>query len=241
MKQTNTSAKPFYLSFLVVLFMFVSCTANNSNDEASAALVTPSPDVATESPSPAPTSVEISDEDIVMSLVEAKVRQITGYDESVTIEVEPTLGWLLPGLTLYVATPLVVDELDYRCAVYGEEVWCSEEALPNIVRQFDLGSNPEQLSDQRWLALVAFFTTTPLDGPDDLRGVMDRNIPDNERAKISPPVINRLKPAGIEITFYFEGGDLDLFFLSLNVMDVTVTDDNEVTIQHREVWHFYNE
>ncbi len=143
----------------------------------------------------------------------------------------------LPGLKMYSATPMVVDIPDDRCAIYGEEIWCFQEALQNIIKQFSLGSNPGQLSNDEWLGLIAFFTyTIPINGPEDLENIPS-SLLDNERIMITEPQISRSEIGGIEISFYFEVIDyMGHGDLSLNILDAVVTEDNLIFIEHREVW-----
>lgn len=245
MTGTNRPRRVLSLSFLVVVLALISCARESSSDESPSTTAASSPDASAESTEPTATSPTLREgkgdgEDVAQSLVEAHVRERGGYDESVTIELEqePAVVFL-PGLSLHEATPLVPDMLGSHCAAYGEEVWCSEEALQNIVREFSLGSNPDQLSDKEWLALVAFFTyTAPLEGPDDLE-LIDPYIPDGIRATISSPMIDRPASGGLEITFYQEEVAYDAYPagpMALSRVDVVVADDNTMTVQDRDVW-----
>lgn len=196
------------------------------------------------SPQPATPSPKIEREDAVedlsMSLVQADLQEREEYGGPFTIKIrrEPSVV-SLPGLSLYVATPQVPDAEDIHCAVYGEAVWYSEEALHNIVMQFSLGANPAQLSDETWLAMVAFFTyTEPLEGPDDLK-LIDSYIPESELAKIESPSVNRLEAGGIELAFYYETVSYMLYPegpMALWAVKLMVTNDNQITLQHRAEW-----
>lgn len=244
------SEKLLLPSLLALAFLFVSCAPQRAAHESPATTPSPSADATTE-PQPAETTEPEVDaasaqagatsaQADAASLVEAWIRERNRYDESVRIEVEEeTSVDTLPGLSLYRATPLIPDMLSSRCAVYDETVWCSAEALENIVSRLALGSEPGQLGDEEWLALVAFFTgADPLAGPHDLNR-LDDYIPDDERAKISAPVIERLEPGGIEIAFYHEVVDIAAFPagpLVLMKKEVAITNDNEVTIEDREIW-----
>lgn len=249
-KRMSKSRTLLLLSLLALAFLFVSCAPPRAADESPATTPAPSVDVTTE---PQPTVATEAEADATFaeagaasaqadaaSLVDAWIRERNRYDESVRIEVEEETSVVtLPGLSLYRATPLIPDMLSSRCAVYDQTAWCSREALENIVSRLALGSEPGQLDDEEWLALVAFFTgADPLAGPHDLNR-LDKYIPDDERAKISAPVIDRLEPGGIEITFYYEVVDIAAFPVGPLVLlkkEVAITGDNEVTIQDREVW-----
>ena len=228
MKSLNKHKAGSHFSLLVLALLFVACTANNVTDESSDSVTPSMPEVAVE---PA-----------AILLVTAKVRQIGGYDESIRIEVEQEpLEVPLPGLSFYAATPMVVDSLDDRCAVYGEEAWCFQEALQNIISQFSLGTNPEQLNNDEWLTLLVFLTnTTPLTGPDALSADA-QSMPDSERAQISEPIVRQLESGGIEVYFYYEAGDIMGFGdASLNILNVTVSEDNVMQLEHREIWNNFD-
>ncbi len=228
-----------YLSFVILALMFAACTPTIDPDESSANITSPTPEVVIE---PAPTNEETRDEDIFISLVEAQVREIEGYDESVEIEVnEETSLVSLPGLRLFAATPMVVDSLDIRCAAHGQQIWCSQGALENIVRQFSLGAHPEQLSDDEWLKLVSYFTyTAPLANVDEL-GSKAQFIPISDQEKISEPLITRHQSGGLAITFYFVGEDIMGFGdVSLNVLEVLITEDDTFLLENLEIWNNFD-
>lgn len=234
-----------FLWFLSLLFLLASCGPQGSSEvsnqeESPAKITTSSPLASPESASPVATEGESPAQEAAMSLVETKVREQGGYDKAAEIELrEETSLDALPGLGLYAATPLVPDVGSSHCAVYGEEVWCAEEALPNVVRQFGLGSDPEQLSDEEWLALVAFFTQTePLAGANDLE-LIDSAIPDDDKAKIKAPVIDRLESGETAITYFYETVSYDAYPdgpMALMKIDVAIRQDNTMTLERTEVW-----
>lgn len=233
-----------YLLFLVIALLFVACAANDGLGE-SIVTTTPTvtPEVTMEQATPVPTKVENSDEVNVIPLVEDKVRERGRYSESVSVEVEEETSIVsLPGVSFYVATPMVVDSLDDHCVVLGEEVWCSQEALQKIIEKFSLGTDPEQLSDDEWLALITFFTyTTPLNNPDDLGSDAAKLIPDSEQEKISEPSIRRLESGGIEISFYFTVGDIMGFGdMALNILEFSVAEENVMRLEHHEIWNNFD-
>lgn len=234
-----------FLWFLALLFLLASCGPQSSpevgaQEESPATITAASPVASPEGPSPVATEGESPAQVTASSLVEARVRERGGYDQTVEIELrEQTSVVTLPGLSLYVATPLVPDEGSAHCAVYGEEAWCSEEALPNIVRRFALGSDPEQLGDDEWLALVAFFSRTePLAGANDLE-LIDSTIPDEDRARIEAPVVDRLESGETAITYFYETVSYDAYPdgpMALRRMDVVIRQDNTMTLEYTDVW-----
>ena len=239
-----------FLSLLIFMLVLAACTTEKSIDESSDTVTLPStvnsptPNLIIQTTTSFPSRVDNSSEEVAISLVQAKVRETGGYSESETIEVYPETSVVtLPGLSLYVARVMIPDMPDDRCAVYGEEFWCFEEALRNTINQFGLGSDPGQLNDDEWLALISFFTyTTPLAGPDDLE-MIDTYIPVIERAEISAPILNRLESGGIKISFYFESAsymDGPSGPMALNILDMTVTDKNETHFAYHEIWNNYN-
>lgn len=213
----------------------VSLTRTEESPEVNAS---PSPEATVEPATPVPTEVEMSAEEIAVPLVAAEVREIGRYDESVEVEVDqepPVVS--LPGLTFYSATAMVVDTLGERCVVFEEEAWCFKDALQNIVSQYSLGANPDQLSDDEWLDLLVFFTTTPLTSPEDL-GRDAEAMPENEQEKISPPVINRPESGGIDISFHFKVVDMMGYgYLALHRMEFSVTPENVMTLENQEIWN----
>ena len=248
--QVNLPRRIKFLSLLIFLLVLAACTTEKSIDESSdtvtlpATVISPTPKVSIQTATPFPSKVDDSSEEVAILLVQAKVRETGGYSESETIEVYPEPSVVtLPGLSLYVARVMIPDIPDDRCAVYDEEVWCFEEALRNIINQFGLGSDPGQLNDDEWLALISFFTyTTPLAGPDDLE-LIDTYISVTERAEISAPILNRLESGGIKISFYFESVsymDGPSGPMALNILDMTVTDKNETHFTYHETWNNYN-
>ena len=249
LNQVNLPRQIKFLILLMVMLVLAACTTENSIDESSdtvtlpATVNSPTSKAIIQTEIPSPTEVENSSEEVAISLVQAKVRKTGGYNESETIEVYPETSVVtLPGLRLYVARVMIPDIPDDHCAVYGEEVWCFEEALRNIINQFGLGSDPGQLNDDEWLALISFFYATPLAGPDDLE-MIDKYLPVTERAEISAPILNRLESGGIKISFYFESAsymDGPSGPMALNILDMTVTDKNETHFAYHETWNNYN-
>jgi len=246
-----------FLPCLVLALVLAACTATTLPEETPLAASTatpevslagteetpessasPSPEATAEPAPPLPTAVEISAEDIAVSLVAAEVREIGRYDESVEVEVDqepPVVS--LPGLAFYSATPMVVDSLGERCVVFEEEAWCFKDALQSIISQYSLGANPDQLSDDEWLDLITFFTTAPLTSPDDLGRDKDA-MPESEREKINPPVINRPESGGIDISFHFKVVDMMGYgYLALHSMEFSVTPDNVMTLENHEIWN----
>lgn len=246
-----------FLPCLVLALVLAACTATTLPEETPLAASTatpevsltrteespeinasPSPEATAEPATPLPTEVEISAEDIAVSLVAAEVREIDRYDESVEIEVDqepPAVS--LPGLSFYSATPMVVDSPGKRCVVFEGEAWCFKDALQNIVSQYSLGTNPDQLSDNEWLDLITFFTTTPLTSPEDL-GRDAEVMPESEQEKISPPVISRPESGGIVISFHFKVVDMMGYgYLALHSMEFSVTPDNVMTLENHELWN----
>lgn len=236
MGEFTASCFPVRLFFLTLPFLFVSCTGDGATDEVPVATPAPSVVATTERPSPAATEVEVD----AGALVADRVRERNRFGESVGVEVEEETSVVdLPGLTLYRAAPLIPDMLDEHCAVYQETVWCFQEALQNIVSRFRLGSDPGQLSDQEWLALVAFFTgRAPLADSDDL-DTLDKYIPDAERAKISAPSVAPLESGGVQIAFFYEDFDVAAYPggpLALWKREIVITDDNALSVDDTEVW-----
>jgi hypothetical protein len=255
----NTYRADSHCLYLVIALVLTACIPiNRQNETATAVPVSPESALVVEDPSedldnetgtavatpavtPAPTGTEMSEEETAVALITAKLREIEGYDESVTIEVrKESISVPLPDLTFYAAWAMLPDAPAVHCALSGETAWCDNtEALENIVRIYDLGANPEQLGHEEWLALVSFFTyTPPLDSPENLERIA-AHIPENEREKIKPPQINLPESGGIEISYYYEFYSYESYPsgpLGLGKLDFKATGDNTVTFQHRDVW-----
>ena len=180
---------------------------------------------------PTRTKVSVQSADLLIE----HVRESGGYDDSVEIEIQIEMEIpSLPGLTLYAVTPMLVDMSADRCAVLEQMVWCHSEGLANLIQHYELGANPDQLSDEEWLTLLSFFYgTTPLQSAEDLVRTAG-HMPEEEMAKISPP-----ESGGVSVSYFFEYVDPETYAESLRALaraEFKASDQNTIDFQYEDIW-----
>lgn len=155
------------------------------------------------------------------------------------IEIEKADLAAIDGLGLYTATVMVPDHPGYRCAVRGKQVWCTgDERLARVVEALELGSKPDQLTDDTWIELAAFLLeATPLPTPGEAK-LLASYAPPAALAMITAPSVSR-GADGVRIELYTERVMYSAYPSgpkSLVRIEVTVGPTNAVSITNDAVW-----